>query len=926
MPKDGGTFQLTPAQVLYSDIALEPRSFSIKVYSGGTNVDQYWPGFPMKFGIPTPSVNINDATYVGARDVLISEEGEPAVYEKRPIFAKVQMAQNNLDIEVVVSEDFGATYKVLTTFVNGTDIPKNSRLWDHPGIDEIDPEDPPDPITDPREFLVYRGPNAKPVVRMCTAALGKDTTLDENNQPDPNIQPDFTNPTPTDEHAILGPLFARGIEFGPLVYIDNNEWLVSLTMTSPIVYSTGKPYDPDIFYFGEMPTVKCIINTSQGCSNFTDPLNMTGPEVTIPYKSLIWWEEHRPANQREGRFCYNQHGIPQFHVDSMFDSADPDSFFVPLLEKMTHEHLTAKRRADTTIDPESHFGESNGNIIWNVTVKCELSGCAVKVKANSAIVEGYRIMGPHNTWGYTTNAYGNFGLRQAMNPTQLHAYPNPAHLITDLTCWIQPGSGVEVCTAEAYFQPIPPCPPSFHPTEDAGGGVRYYFWHSNANNQLVSKRIVMGYLGGNVVLSHVKYSVRNPSVHDFTYSQWPTSFDFRTIDWDPLGFYGVYWKSYKNSYEAMVQTKTCKNFFRDAPEDFHVYEYSTNEGQTYEPLLLGGDPVPYVEGTELAYISMGGGCGLFIKDSTPKTLWILRSGTITQIDMDTGVLENTSGNSNNSAHPSVLISAMAEEQFLMEVEYINREETQTVSTLNINASGNYLQINTTTELVVVGDGKLTSIVYLELEQELPSGVVTKERFTTAGSDPVKFSISGDEANKITLQNGFTVPTGVISIVVQYTRNQNAKRLVAMSELFSTKQFVHVSWQTGGDYEAATFEGGTVDPIYDFAYPFVDPQYGTMFLNAHVFPQVSLSGYTGQPYSETVSVTGGMPPFTYSYLFGELPKGLTVSIYGEVGGVIDKADATLKIGNGFSYEYKFTLQATDSLYHSSQQEYSLLVTL
>ncbi len=79
------------------------------------------------------------------------------------------------------------------------------------------------------------------------------------------------------------------------------------------------------------------------------------------------------------------------------------------------------------------------------------------------------------------------------------------------------------------------------------------------------------------------------------------------------------------------------------------------------------------------------------------------------------------------------------------------------------------------------------------------------------------------------------------------------------------------------------------------------------------PATLPAGVNGQAYTESLSATTGIPPFTYHLLDGSLPAGLTLSPDGTLSGTFDGGGSTT-----------FTIGVTDANGCSAQQSYSLAV--
>lgn len=89
----------------------------------------------------------------------------------------------------------------------------------------------------------------------------------------------------------------------------------------------------------------------------------------------------------------------------------------------------------------------------------------------------------------------------------------------------------------------------------------------------------------------------------------------------------------------------------------------------------------------------------------------------------------------------------------------------------------------------------------------------------------------------------------------------------------------------------------------------------------VFPTATLPiAPIGGSYSETVTATGGLPPYTYSIANGSLPSGLTMDSSGVISGVVQPG-ANAKTGS-----FTFTARVTDSLGQQQIQVFTINVAI
>lgn len=74
------------------------------------------------------------------------------------------------------------------------------------------------------------------------------------------------------------------------------------------------------------------------------------------------------------------------------------------------------------------------------------------------------------------------------------------------------------------------------------------------------------------------------------------------------------------------------------------------------------------------------------------------------------------------------------------------------------------------------------------------------------------------------------------------------------------------------------------------------------------------GQVGQTYEQSLSVSGGLPPFTWKMSSGSVPNGLTLGQNGQISGVPNQAGT-----------YSFTVTVTDAKNNSDQQSLSMSVS-
>src|SRR5947199_7007554 len=79
------------------------------------------------------------------------------------------------------------------------------------------------------------------------------------------------------------------------------------------------------------------------------------------------------------------------------------------------------------------------------------------------------------------------------------------------------------------------------------------------------------------------------------------------------------------------------------------------------------------------------------------------------------------------------------------------------------------------------------------------------------------------------------------------------------------------------------------------------------------PAPLLPAALGLPYSQSLSATGGNPPYTWSLLSGDLPSGLVLSPSGVITGTPESTGAS-----------SFAIKVTDSASGSATQTYGIIV--
>ena len=85
------------------------------------------------------------------------------------------------------------------------------------------------------------------------------------------------------------------------------------------------------------------------------------------------------------------------------------------------------------------------------------------------------------------------------------------------------------------------------------------------------------------------------------------------------------------------------------------------------------------------------------------------------------------------------------------------------------------------------------------------------------------------------------------------------------------------------------------------------------------PNTLPAGTEGTPYSQNITSTGGITPFTYQYIFGSLPPGLSVSTINPTTGLVSGTPTT-------SGTFTFTISATDSSVPSQGYSEALTITV
>jgi hypothetical protein len=86
------------------------------------------------------------------------------------------------------------------------------------------------------------------------------------------------------------------------------------------------------------------------------------------------------------------------------------------------------------------------------------------------------------------------------------------------------------------------------------------------------------------------------------------------------------------------------------------------------------------------------------------------------------------------------------------------------------------------------------------------------------------------------------------------------------------------------------------------------------INITITPATLPTGITGNTYSQLLTATGGVGPYTFALASGSLPSGLSLSSGGIVSGTLTAAGSS-----------SFTIQATDSQAHTGSQGYSVGIT-
>jgi len=85
------------------------------------------------------------------------------------------------------------------------------------------------------------------------------------------------------------------------------------------------------------------------------------------------------------------------------------------------------------------------------------------------------------------------------------------------------------------------------------------------------------------------------------------------------------------------------------------------------------------------------------------------------------------------------------------------------------------------------------------------------------------------------------------------------------------------------------------------------------------PNTLPAGTEGTPYSQNITSTGGITPFTYQYIFGNLPPGLSVSTINTTTGQVSGTPTT-------SGTFTFTISATDSAVPAQGYSEALTITV